>query len=188
MEGIPGRLQLDLFPGVYRFTISLPNGSLNSEVNVVAGQVTGLNISTDVLEPIEYDVGDEYEPLPSITLHLAAEDLTGQVGAIQIDASTDEAPAALPVTGGELILAPENTEGLLVKNYAGDTMVFTINHQTYTIANNTEQKLNLPPGQYSYTASLPFVATTGVVDVITGHGLELSIVLDVNQNILNVYQ
>ncbi|MFC1975431.1 hypothetical protein ACFLXQ_03415 [Chloroflexota bacterium] len=183
-DGVPGRLQVDLPPGFYRYTVSVPRGSINGEANVIPGQVTALNVTADVSEPQEYDLGDEFEPLPSIALHLAPADLTNQVSVTEIDT----APAELPVTGGEAILAPVNTsQGLLVKNYAGDTLIFTINNQTYAIANNTEQSLDLPPGQYNYTASLPFVATTGTVNLMVDQGLELSIAIDVNQNILNVY-
>jgi hypothetical protein len=183
-NGIPGRLQIDLSPGLYRYTVSVPNGSFNGEVNVVAGQVTGLSITADIPPSEKYDIGDEFEFLPPVTLHLAEEDLTGQVTAPEADL----APDVLPVTGGEIAPAHVDTEGLLIKNYAGDTMVFTINYQTYTIANNAEQTLILPPGQYSYTASLPFVATNGVVDLAADPNIELSIVLGVEDNALTVYQ
>jgi hypothetical protein len=181
---VPGRLQIDLSPGLHRYTISVPNGSLNGEINIVAGQVTGLNITADIPLPVEYDVGDEFKFPTPVTLHLAEEDLTTQVSIPE----ADSAPGVLPVTGGEVVPTRVDTEGLLVKNYTGDTLVFTINHQTYTIANNAEQTLILPPGQYNYTASLPFVATNGVVNLAAGPNIELSIVLGVEDNALSVYQ
>ncbi|MBN1220580.1 MAG: hypothetical protein JXM69_16780 [Anaerolineae bacterium] len=188
-NNIPGRLQLDLDPGFYRYTVSVPHGSLNGEVTVVPGQVIALNISVEVDEKPEeeYDLGDVYEA-PTITVHLAEEDLTGQVSPPSAPAS---APPVLPVTGGEVMpvfAEIENTPGLLIKNYAGDTLIFTINNQTYTIANNAEQTLDLPPSEYNYTASQPFAATTGTVDLCANPNVELSIVLDVSGDFLTVYQ
>lgn len=189
VDNVPGRLQTDLSPGVYRYTVSVPGGSLNGEVTIIPDQVTGLNIFVEVTEPKElddYDLGDEYED-PTITVHLAEEDLTSQVSPTQ----PDSAPPVLPVTGGQVAPIPADsvgTPGLLIKNYAGDTLVFTINNQTYTIANNTEQTLDLPPGQHNYTASLPFVATTGTVDLVVVPNVELSIVLDVTDDVLIVFQ
>jgi hypothetical protein len=186
VDGIPGRIQVDLAPGVYRYTASVPYGSINGEVSVTPGAVIGLNITADIPEPIEYDLGDEYEGPQPITLSLSQIDLASQVS---VPAVTDTAPPALPETGGVVIvplpaIAPA---GLVVKNYAGDTLVFTINNQTFTIANNTEQMLDIPPGTYSYTASLPFMAATGMVD-LSGGGLELSVAADVNRSVLNVFQ
>jgi hypothetical protein len=188
-DGIPGRLQIDLAPGVYRYTVSAPYGSVNGEVNVIPGAVIGLNITADVPEPIDYDLGDDYEGPQPITLKLSEDDLTPQVNVSVPATTTDTAPPVLPETGGEITLPLPvfNSAGLVVKNYAGDTLVFTIDNQTYLIANNTEQTLDVPPGEYNYTASLPFIATTGTVD-LTGGGLELSVATDVNQNVLNVYQ
>jgi hypothetical protein len=184
-DNIPGRLQVDLSPGLYRYTVSLPNGSLNGEITVVAGQVTGMNITAELPPPKEYDIGDKFEFLPPITIHLAEENFTSQASTTEV---VESAPEVLPVTGGEFGPVQVAPEGLLIKNYAGDTLVFTINHQTYTIANNSEQRLTLPPGQYTYTASLPFVATTGLIDLTANPNLELSIVLNVEGNFLTVYQ
>jgi hypothetical protein len=181
---VPGRLQLDLPPGLYRYTVSVPNGSLNGQVNIIAGQVTGLSITTDIPPAKKYDIGDRFEFHPPVTLHLAEEDLTSQVSTPE----ADSAPDVLPVTGGEIVPNQVNSQGHLIKNYAGDTLIFTINNQTYTIANNAEQALILSPGQYSYTASLPFVATSGLVDLTVDPNIELSIVLNVEGNFLTAYQ
>jgi hypothetical protein len=79
-------------------------------------------------------------------------------------------------------------QGLLIKNYAGDTLIFTVNNQAYSIANNTSATLPLPPGRYDYTASLPFVATTGTVDLPADQGVELSIAINLGHDVLSVYQ
>ncbi len=189
-NGIPGRLQVDLAPGLYRYTASAPYGSVNGEINVVPGEVVGVNVTAEVPEPIDYDLFDEYEGIQPVTLKAEQQELAPQAGSTApAPVVEDSAPPVLPETGGEVMpLMPGIVPaGLVVKNYAGDTLVFTINNQTYSLANNTEQTLNLPPGEYAYTASLPFVATTGTVD-LTGGGATLSVATNVDQNILNVFQ
>lgn len=186
-NGIPGRLQVDIDPGFYRYTASVPNGSLNGEITIVAGQVTSLAIVPGIREEPEFEVGEKFSPLPPVELKLVQEDITGQVALTQPEAG----PAALPATGGEVVV-PASLEtsppGLLIKNYAGDALIFTINNQAYTIDKDTEQTLNLPAGRYNFTASLPFVATTGTVELGTGQGVELSIAINVNHDVLSVYQ
>lgn len=185
---IPGRLQVDVAPGFYRYTASVPNGSVNGEITVVAGQVTSLSIVPGVRPEPEYDIGDEFKPLPPIDLSLVEEDLTTQANPVQPDA----APAALPTTGGEIaptvVDSAVKVDGLLIKNFAGDTLIFTIDGQAYTIAANTEQTLPLAPGQYNYTASLPFVAANGTVELGAAQTVELSIAINVNHDVLSVYQ
>jgi hypothetical protein len=187
-NGIPGRLQVDVPAGFYRYTASVPNGSLNGEVTVIAGQVIGLNIIPGLREAPEYDIGDEFHPLTKVDLNLYEENLT----ALASTSQPEPAPAALPTTGGEMdpvaVVPVARPEGLLIKNYAGDALVFTINGQTYTLVNDAEQTLDLPAGVYHYTASLPFVATTGTVNLGTGKSVELSIAINVEHNLLSVYQ
>jgi hypothetical protein len=186
-DGIPGRLQVDVLPGFYRYTASVPFGSLNGEVTVMAGQVTGVNIIPGIREEPIYEEGEKVE-IPPVDLSLFQEDLTDRARVGQ----PNPAPGALPATGGEI--APLQTEtmpaaeGLVIKNYAGDGLVFTIDNQAYLIDNNLEQTLTLPPGSYSYTASLPFVATTGTVDLAVNQRLELSFAINFDQNVLSVYK
>lgn len=209
-NNIPGRLEVDVPPGFYRYTVSVPNGSLNGEITVLPGQVTGLGIAADLPEPVEYEIGDEYQALPPVTLRLLEEDLTGRAQQPS-QQQPESAPATLPTTGGQVIPARVETttnlwlhhssllpppllthhsppEGLLVKNYTGDTLVFTINEQTYTIADKADLRLSLPSGHYNYTASLPYVATTGTVALADGQDVELSITINVNHDLLSVYQ
>ena len=77
----------------------------------------------------------------------------------------------------------------LVKNYTGDTLVFTIDNQAYFVPDNSEETILLTtPGSYNYTASLPYVATTGTVNLPEGHGIELSIAINLARDFLSVYQ
>lgn len=191
-SNIPGRLQLNVDPGQYTYTASVPNGSINGQIDAVAGQVTGLNVSADPPKPQKLDVGDTYQLLPPVTLRLSQEDLTAQATSMETQAApAPGAPAAVPTaaaTPEPVAATPQPAApGLLVKNYAGDTLTFTINNQTFTIANNTEQTLDLPPGEYTFTASTPSVATSGAVQLIANQSATLSIALDVPGGVLNVY-
>lgn len=186
-NNIPGHLQINVAPGLYNYTASVPNGSLNGQLTITAGQVIGLNVSAKLQPEPKYDVG-EPSPLPlPVELQLFQEDLTAK--AVSQAAVT---PAAAPASSEPV--APANTAattaptGLLVKNYTGDTLIFTINNQAYSIVNNSSMTLPLPPGNYNYTASLPFVASNGTVNLAANQGVELSIATNVNHDVLNVYQ
>jgi hypothetical protein len=170
---IPGRLQLDVSPGLYRYTASVPAGSTNGE--------------------IKYDVGEEFELLLPVTMHVFEEDLTARAGVAAESLPAEIAPGTLPDTGGAIdpvdILSPlRPTEGLVVKNFAGDTLLLTINDQVYSIPVDDERTLALPPGRYTYTASIPFVATTGELDLQAAQMVELSIAINVAHDLLSVYQ
>jgi hypothetical protein len=201
---IPGRLQVDLPPGDYRYTASIPAGSLNAEITVAAGQVIGLNISADAPPEREYEIGEKYKFILPLTLRLSEEDLTVRantavtpaavvVPAAVAPATTEAAPATLPVSGGSLpetapAQMPVVTNGLLIKNYAGETLVFTINGQAYNVPNNDQLTISLAPGTYTYTASRPFVATTGTVILLPEQGVELSVAINIAGDVLSVYQ
>jgi hypothetical protein len=199
-QDIPGRLQFNIPAGDYRYTASIPAGSLNDEVTVVAGQVLGLNISADAPPEREYKIGEKYDFILPVTLRLFEEDLTVRANTIVAGPTTIEAapaaqavPATLPVSGGEtLVVAPPQqpavTSGLLIKNYAGETLIFTINGQAHNVPNNDQLTIPLLPGSYTYTASLPFVAATGTVDLQPSQGVELSVAINIAHDVLSIYQ
>jgi hypothetical protein len=189
-NNLPGRLQIDVAPGLYRYTASVPYGSLNGEVAVMAGQVTGLTLSAKPQEEPEYKVGEPSPLTRPVELQLYQEDLTSRAASVTPTASP--APADLPASGAVLPSPTQEagvaSNGLLVKNYAGETLIFTINDQAYEVPNNSQTTLSLPPGRYNYTVSLPFVATTGTVEVAAGSGLELSVAINIKHDVLSVYQ
>ncbi len=198
---IPGRLQVDVPPGLYTYTASVPNGSINGQVAVITGQVLGLEVSSVIVEPIEYDIGDEFDFLPEIALTVNRENLTAQAsGTTEAAPSEAEQTAAPASTTTDTTSAPAETtppdvtdtvaqpDGLLIKNFTGDTLVFTINNAVYTIVAGEEFNLALPPGQYNFTASLPSVARNGTVDLAAGETIELSIATTIAHDVLNVYQ
>ncbi|MDM8526988.1 hypothetical protein QUF58_02145 [Anaerolineales bacterium HSG24] len=125
-DTIPGRLQLDLSPGLYRYSVSIPKGATNGEIELGNGQIIGLNIAIQ-RDPIEYDVGDDFEPLPPATVQVITEDLTAQSYlTAEILPALDGAPSFLPVTG-ELFSTDETitiAKGLTVVNFTAETLLY----------------------------------------------------------------
>jgi len=183
---IPGRLQTSVAPGSYRYTASLPFGSVNGEVWVSAGQVVGINIIPGIKpEPI-YEEGEKVEQ-PPVEMNVYQEDLTTQT-ATGIEPTATEPAATPPDTEPDPASVPTMTvPGLLLKNYTGDTLTFTINNQVYFVEPNTEKTVDMDAGQYSYTASVPFAAAGGMVNLADGGRVTLSIVGSLDGNTLSVY-
>lgn len=187
-EAGPGRLQIDVVPGDYTYTASVPGGSLNNRLTLQAGQVVGLNF-TGIREEQEYEVGEEYDFLLNVEMQVAQEDLTSQaVAAVEQPAIADDAVPSALLVGDEMASEPATAEGLLVKNYAGETLTFTINDQAYTVPDHDQITIDLPPGSYTFTASRPYVATTGTVDMQPGQSTELSVAINVAGDAMAVYQ
>jgi hypothetical protein len=188
---IPGRLQLDLPPGDYTYSASVPAGSASGRLTLATGQVVGLTVAGTPLEEREYEVGEKYDPLLPMAVTVTSEDLTTQATTPVTPASPAEAPATLPASDGvepePAVEIPAVAPGLLVKNFAGDTLTFTINNQVFSILNNEELNLDLPPGEYTYTASLPSAAVNGTVLLQPGQPVELSVAIDFAANALSVY-
>jgi hypothetical protein len=190
-NSLPGRLQLDVSPGVYRYTASVPNGSLNADLTLAPGQVVGLTLSANPAPEPEYNIGEEFDFTQPVEMKLFEEDLTGRaVTAAAPQVQPASAPGALPANGQAVAPAavPAAPEGLTVKNYAGETLIFTINNQAYPIPNNEQLLISLPAGSYSYTASRPSLATSGVIDLLPGQKVELSVAIDFTSNLLSVYK
>ncbi len=184
---IPGRLQINVAPGAYSFTASVPYGAVSGQVNVTAGQVIGMNVYAEPQEEPEFEEG-EPSPLPlPVNLRLNQENLTAQANT---QAPTTPAPStgtATPAATTAAIPQAGQNNGVLVRNYTGDTLVFTINGRQYFILAQSEQTIQMPPGQYNYTASLPYIARTGTVDLVVGQGVDLSVATNVEGTVLNVY-
>lgn len=196
---LPGRLQIDVSPGFYRYSATVPNGGYSGEINVVAGEVTGLNYVIE-REPLEYDEGDKFEYLPPATVKETREDLTALANQSAVSSSLGETEvtetpvitATPQLTTGDLEplqeTTPVTTTGVIVKNFTGDTVIFTINEQAFTVADRAEQRLPIPPGRHNYTASLPGVATTGTVEFAAGEAVELSLAINIARDVLTIYQ
>lgn len=183
---IPGRLQISVAPGLVRYTASVPGGSLNGEATLAAGQVVGLNVSAKLKKEADYEVGKPAPTPEPVELLLSVEDLTAQTAAgtttPAVEATpTAPAPAVPPAsTGGK--------PGLLVKNFTGQTLTFTVNNQVWAVPDNAETAIPLADGSYNYTASLPFAAVNGTVNLAPGQSATLSVAATLAHDRLSVYQ
>ena len=186
-NGIPGRLQVDVSPGTHSYTVSVPYGSASNDINVQAGQVVGVNVTPEQKGQPKYEVGEKVE-LPPVELKVSEEDLTSRVGAAQPEATPSATPTASTEGAASQTTPAVQAEGVTVKNFTGDTLIFTINGQAYSILPNAEQHIDLPAGSYNYTASLPYVATTGTVDLTKTPSVELSVAINIARDVLSVYQ
>ena len=192
---IPGRLQIGITPGTYTYTASVPQGSINGELSLGEGQVLGVNISAELPEDPVYDVGDTFDTTPDLVLRKFVEDLTMKatppagLEVVDDEPSVGMAPEVGPSEAVETILVDhEGQSGLTVNNFVGEDLVLTIKAQAYTIPYEKSHTVFLPPGSYTYTASTPFAAANGVVDLSTARATELSIVTNVAHDLLTVYQ
>lgn len=63
-NNIPGRLQIEVAPGTYAYTASVPFGTVNRTVDVAAGQVIGLGFygKLDIPTQGAAHPGDEHNP------------------------------------------------------------------------------------------------------------------------------
>lgn len=187
---IPGRLQFDLSPGIYRYSVSVPNGATNGEIELIQGQVVGFQVVVQ-REPIEYDVGDDFHPLPPATVQVTTEDLTNRANLATAESlsAPDGAPSMLPMTGDDVLILetiPSST-GIKIVNYTAETLLLTINHETMSIDPNSEQPLNLSLGDYSYTLSSPGKAVSGMVTVNEKESIQLSVAVNMESQQLAVY-
>lgn len=191
---IPGRLQIDVAPGVINYTASIPFGSANGQISAEAGQVTGLSAVTDLPEEQEFNVGSAFDATPNLTLRVYPEDLTAQTAAVSPPAPADAPQPVLPESAATSpadespVVGNQPSAGLRVENYAGDTLVFTVNNQTVTVAPNAQQTIELLPGEYAFTASTPAVAATGTAVVQPVLGGWVSVVINPARTAFTVYQ
>lgn len=185
-NNIPGRLQISVAPGLVRYTVSVPNGSLNGEVTLSAGQVVGLNVSAKPKKEADYEVGKPAPTPEPVELLLSVEDLTAKaVVATTAAPAVETTPAAKPAGSA----APASGKpGLLVKNFTGQTLTFTVNNQVWAVPNNAETTIPLAEGSYAYTASLPFVAVNGTVNLASGQSVTLSVAINLAGDQLSVYR
>lgn len=72
--------------------------------------------------------------------------------------------------------------GVGVHNYCGSSMTFTVFGQMHTVEANPYRRIELPPGEYTYTASLGLARygdTKGSVTVQAGVVSQLPLTADV---------
>jgi hypothetical protein len=179
------RLQINLPPGQVSFSANAGLSGTNGTAQVVAGEYTGLGLSREIgpKEP-DYDVG---KPVPSpvpLQMHVFPVPLQNvPVG----QASPTPTREASPAEGKTPV--PSTKEGeLVVVNYIGQDLTFTIDNQAYHISLSGGQlTLSLVPGEYTFTASTPGASTNGALRVRAGQITHVSVALNVQSGNMEVY-
>jgi hypothetical protein len=179
---IPGRLQLDLPPETYNYTASVPYGAANGQIELVAGQIIGLNVVIETA-PLEYDVGDDFDYTPEVTVIITQENLMAQLPAQVVTQTQTISDVTVTVP-----VKPETKAGIMVKNFTGETLLVTINNQVFSIVDRAEQSLPLLPGHYDYTISIPGAAITGTIDFTKNQAVSLSVTINMTRDKLTIYQ
>lgn len=184
-----GRLQVNLPPGELDYSASAGFSGTNGIAQVMAGGYTGLGFTREFppQEP-EYEAG---EPVPSpvplemsvFTVSLEGEPVSGVTSttvtaATPLAAESDDTP--VPAATGQGVLG--------VTNYIGETLTFTINNQSYSVAGGGGTlAINLTPGEYTFTVSTPQAGTNGSLEVTEGTTVQVSVVLDVQSGQMKFY-
>ena len=180
-----GRLQVNLPPGEVTYSANAGLSGTNGSVQIVAGQYTGLGFSTEPVPQPDYDVGKQAPTPEPPKMDVSPVPITGapaSQGALSPTPVTPSKPTAAPVS-------PSAGQGeVVVVNYIGETLTFTIDNQQYQIAPNGGQlTLSLAPGGYTYTASVPSSSDNGSLDVSAGKTIQISVALNVNNGQLELY-
>ncbi len=146
-----GQLFIALDPGDYTFSANVPgndDSARDGEITVATGQVWDMPFAMRL--PVMSFLEQPASPIP---------------------VSGANAPSTSKSTG-----QPGQT-GLLVKNYWGDTLNFTIADTEYQIAAGAQQFIPLAPGDYTYSANVSTdddSAQTGEFTIDAGQSLTLS--------------
>jgi hypothetical protein len=180
-----GRLQVNLPPGEVTYSASSGLAGTNGSVQIVAGQYTGLGFSTEPVPKPDYDVGKQAPTPQAPKMDVSPVPITGAPASQASPSPTQVTPAKPSITS----VPPAAGQGeVVVVNYIGETLTFTINSQQYQAAPNGGQlTLSLPPGTYTYTASVPSSSDNGSLDLTAGQTVQISVALNVNNGQLELY-
>jgi hypothetical protein len=186
------RLQVNLPPGEVSYSASAGISGINGTAQVAAGGYTGLGLSREIPpEEPDYEVG---EPVPTrvpLAISVFAVSLEDEpVG----EAPSASAPASAAASAAPLAAddrptsAPGGQEELNVVNYVGETLTFTIDNQTYPVAGDGGVlRIDLAPGEYTFTASTPGAGANGSLIVSAGATTRVSVALDVGSGEMRIY-
>ncbi len=170
------RRQINLSPGEVSYSANVGRSGLSATAMVTAGAYTGLGFTREAgpQEP-DYEVG---EPVPTpvpqaISVFPVPLGDEPEMGEPEGEAPAPAEAAPSPPTDTR----PPGDGNLKVMNYIGETVTFTINNQVYAIAANDELALDLAPGEYTFTASIPKTAANSSLRLQADHTTRLSLSL-----------
>lgn len=182
-----GRLQVNSPPGLVSYSVSAGFSGTNASTQVVAGMYTGLGFTREIpAEEPDYEVG---EPVPT-PVPLA-------ISVFPVPLEDEPVVQALPTPPleGEPSAqvgppaSPEAGQGAVnVVNYIGETLTFTIDDRTYSVAGGGGKlTLDLAPGEYTFTASTPQAAANNSLRVTAGATTQVSVALDLGSGAMQLY-
>jgi hypothetical protein len=179
------RLQINLPPGEVNYTASTSRSSLNGSAQVTAGVYTGLGFTRETPPTPDYDVG-KLAPTPvSLKMFVSPVPLTGTPFT---EGTTAPSTAASPTLVSPPVSSPAGQGNLLIVNYIGETLTFTINNQAYSVpGNGGSLTLDLAPGEYTFTASTPGAAANSSLHITAGTATRVGVALDVHSGQIEIY-
>ncbi|MCB0212061.1 MAG: choice-of-anchor I family protein, partial [Anaerolineae bacterium] len=162
-----------------------PTGQpLLAVANEVSGSTTLYEITVAVTEPAVEAETEESVDSSEGGVDAETEEVA-EDSAMEAPEADNEASEA--IDQAEEATDEEVVEGVLIKNFAGAELTFTIESQQITIANESEETISLSPGRYTYTGSTPQGAVSGEFIVPTGGQVQLTLYFDGN-GMMNSYQ
>jgi hypothetical protein len=181
-----GRLQINLPPGQVSYSLGAGLSGTNGAAQVAAGQYTGLGITREAGpgEP-DYEAG---KPVPT-PVALAMQVFPVSLENVPVAGPSPSPAAVAPQAPADGRDAPAGDQGKLdVINYIGEPLTFTIDDRAFQVAESGGRLgLDLPPGEYTFTASTPRAAANGSLRVRTGETVLVSVALDVETEQIQVY-
>lgn len=187
-----GRLQVNLPPGQVNYSANAGLSGTSGSAQVTAGQYTGLGFTREV--PSEQPDFQAGEPAPTpvpLDMSVISVPLEGETAAQAIatpSPAASPAPAASPSPPASPSPVPAGEGELIVTNYNGETLTFTINNQENAVAGNGGVlTLRLAPGEYTFTAATIRGGTNGTLRLTGGTTTRMSVALDVPSGAMQVY-
>jgi hypothetical protein len=179
------QVQINLLPGEVTYTASTSRSSLNGSAQVTAGVYTGLGFTREIPPKADYDVGKPAPTPVPLKMFVSPVPLTGTPST---EGTTAPSTAASPTPIPPPVSIPAGQGELMVVNYIGETLTFTINNQAYPVpGNGGSLRLDLAPGEYTFTASTPGAAANNSLQVTAGMVTRVSVALDVHSGQIEIY-
>jgi len=150
-----GQLALALAPGRYTYSAHIPGrAGSNGALELAVGQTQVWGARLERSQPIISPAGIVLEEPQDVLVFFEA-------------SLTPPVPAAAPLPA-PLQALPAGQGALVLVNTIGEALTVDIDGLLYTVPANGRLQVNLPPGEFSYSASAGLSGTNGVARVRAG--------------------